>query len=313
MPHNKAAWLKDAKSPLTIDDAPEPRPGLGEVVVKNHAVAVNPVDWKIQTYDIFVPSYPTILGVDFAGIVETVGEGATRFVKGQRVIGQGSTAVTGNPANAAYHLYSSTFEILVAPIPDSLSYEDAVVLPLALSTASVGLYAKSHQALPFPTLSPKESGKTVLIWGGASSVGATAVQLAAASGVKVVTTASPKNFELVQSLGAAAVLDYTSPSVVDDVVSALRQAAGTFVGAYDAIATTETLELIGKIAEKAGAAPVLVASVAPADNNIQGVDLRPLFAPTIALTTKMSERLYGIISCLRHWNRVNFDVCLLQW
>jgi NADPH:quinone reductase-like Zn-dependent oxidoreductase len=71
-------------------------------------------------------------------------------------------------------------------------------------------------------MEPKENGKTVLIWGGASSVGACAIQLAAASGATVLTTASPANHDFVKSLGADHVFDYRSPTVMDDAASVLK-------------------------------------------------------------------------------------------
>lgn len=84
---NKAAWLKSAKAnPLEVDDAPSYKPAKGEVLVKNHAVAINPVDWKIQDYDFFVEKYPVILGEDVAGEVIEVGEGVDQFKVGDRVV-----------------------------------------------------------------------------------------------------------------------------------------------------------------------------------------------------------------------------------
>jgi NADPH:quinone reductase-like Zn-dependent oxidoreductase len=61
---NKAAWLTEAKqNPLKVDDAPMPSPGADEVVIKNKALAVNPVDWKIQDYGLFIQNFPNVLGM----------------------------------------------------------------------------------------------------------------------------------------------------------------------------------------------------------------------------------------------------------
>ena len=62
-----------------------PKPGLGEILVKIHATALNPVDWKIRAFNFLVETYPAILGRDAAGTVEEVGEGVTGFAKGDRV------------------------------------------------------------------------------------------------------------------------------------------------------------------------------------------------------------------------------------
>lgn len=165
---------------------------------------------------------------------------------------------TGDTASAAFQLYSKTFEILVSPIPDSLSFEEATVLPLAISTASAGLYQKTHLALPYPSTNPQPTGQTLLVWGGSSSVGATAIQLAAASGLKVVATASSKNHDFVKSLGAAAVIDYNSSNVVDEILAAIEQQGGKFAGAYDAISEPGSLKHIGAVTDKLGPSPVAV-------------------------------------------------------
>lgn len=107
-------------------------------------------------------------------------------------------------------------------IPDKVSYEEATVLPLALLTASAGLYAKDQLALPYPTTHPEPTNQTVIIWGGSTSVGCAAIQLAAASGYDVLTTCSPRNFELCKRLGASKVYDYNSPTVAQDIITALK-------------------------------------------------------------------------------------------
>ena len=96
------------------------------------------------------------------------------------------------------------------------------MIPLGLSTAACGLFQKDYLALQYPTVSPKATGKTVIIWSGASSVGSNAIQLAVAVGYEVFTTSSPKNFPLVKSLGAAQAFDYNSPTVVADIIAALK-------------------------------------------------------------------------------------------
>jgi NADPH:quinone reductase-like Zn-dependent oxidoreductase len=79
-----------------------------------------------------------------------------------------------------------------------------------------------------PTASPQPTGQTLLVWGGSTSVGSNAIQLALAAGYEVITTASPKNFDYVRRLGATKVFDYRSKTVVEDVIGALRnkQSAG---------------------------------------------------------------------------------------
>lgn len=86
-PQNQAAWLHEAGTALKVGEAPLPTAGPGEIIVKNAAVAVAPLDNHIQDIGIFVQQWPSTLGSDVAGEVYEVGEGVTRFKKGDRVIG----------------------------------------------------------------------------------------------------------------------------------------------------------------------------------------------------------------------------------
>jgi NADPH:quinone reductase-like Zn-dependent oxidoreductase len=154
-----------------------------------------------------------------------------------------------NPANSAFQTYTVALDTLTSPIPESLSFEKGVVLPLAVSTACSGLYPKNLLNLPLPSATkPEKNGKTILIWGGASSVGATAIQLAAASGATIITTASPANHDLVKSLGADFVFDYKSSAVVEDIVEVLERAE--FVGIYDAIGEEKSFEAESAILDR---------------------------------------------------------------
>lgn len=149
-----------------------------------------------------------------------------------------------------------TNAITTAPIPDSLPYEQAVVLPLSISTAAAGLYQKGFLELPYPLADAKPSGKTILIWGGSSSVGSSAIQLAVASGLEVVSTSSKKNIEYVKSLGAKHVFDHSDSKVVEDITAILK---GTdFVGAYDAISLPETLAPTVEIVHHIGGGQIAI-------------------------------------------------------
>ncbi|KAJ4293995.1 hypothetical protein N0V90_007684 [Kalmusia sp. IMI 367209] len=239
MLENKAAWILEAKAKLTVKEAPMPRAGKGEVVVRNHAVAINPIEWKIQQYGVMVKTYPNILGCDTAGVVHEVGEGVTHVDKGDRVLAHHYSLLTNSPSNGAFQLYSLTTALLVQKIPDSLSYTHATVLPLALSTAANSLFNKKTLGLPYPSTNPPgPTGKSVLIWGGSSSVGACAVQFAVAAGVKVVSVASAHNVSKVKDLGAHSVFDYHLSSVTENILGALE---GTeYLGVADCISTKES-------------------------------------------------------------------------
>lgn len=132
---------------------------------------------------------------------------------------------------------------------------------MAMSTAAAGMYPASHLALELPSLNPKQSGKTLLIWGGSSSVGCCAIQLAVASGLSVVTTCSPRNFELCKKLGATEVFDHNSETVVDDLTSALGK--GPCVGVYNAISNPDIMQKTAQILKTLGGG--FIASVLPPD------------------------------------------------
>ena len=87
MPRNQAASIPSAGQSLEVTEAPYERPGLQEIVIKTQAVAINPVDWKMQDHGIFIDNYPSRFGCDVAGIVEEVGEEVKAFQIGDRVIG----------------------------------------------------------------------------------------------------------------------------------------------------------------------------------------------------------------------------------
>lgn len=82
---NQAAWLDGAAKPLRVAEAPMPSPKPDQLLIKNHALAINPVDWKIQDYGIFIQKWPVILGCDVAGEVVEVGGEVQGFKVGDRV------------------------------------------------------------------------------------------------------------------------------------------------------------------------------------------------------------------------------------
>jgi NADPH:quinone reductase-like Zn-dependent oxidoreductase len=225
---NRGAYLTAPKAkPLEVRPAPFPSPKHNEVIVRNHAVAINPTDWMKQEMGTFLYrwiKYPFIEGCDLAGEVISVGTSVTRVKAGDRVLGFATSIDKrrNDSRDGAFQLYTVVLSHLVTPIPDNVSYEEAAVLPLCIATAADGLFRKDHLALQHPTVPSRPTGKTVIVWGGSTSVGCCAVQLAVAAGYEVISTCSPKNFELVRSLGAKEVFDYSSTTIVRDVVEALK-------------------------------------------------------------------------------------------
>lgn len=228
MPANTAAWQTKPKgTPLEVKSAPYTSPQENEIVIKNGAVAINPVDWIIQDLGTMMFSWikhPFILGYDTAGEVIEIGPNVTRFKVGDRVVGHanGSDQNYNNPAYSAFQTYTVLLVNAASPIPPTLSYESAAVLPLGLSTAATGLFQKDQLALQHPSNTPTPTGKTLLIWGGSTSVGCNAIQLAVAAGYEVITTCSPKNFAYMQQLGASRAFDYNSATVIADIIRAFN-------------------------------------------------------------------------------------------
>jgi NADPH:quinone reductase-like Zn-dependent oxidoreductase len=145
----------------------------------------------------------------------------------QRCSHQSRHCTGRGPSHGAFQKFAVVPRIAVAELPYGIATSRGVVLPLGVSTAAVrprveqdrammstdmvmqaGLYQKGFLALPFPTEEPEAVDRTVLIWGGSSSVGSCAIQLAVASGLDVVVTASPRNFKYCKGLGAKQCFDY---------------------------------------------------------------------------------------------------------
>lgn len=267
---NYAAWLKEEKAQLKVEAAPFPEAGDDELVIENKAVAINPVDWKIQSNASFKIKYPTILGEDVAGKVIDVGKKLKdKYNVGDRVIAFSNVLVRGTPFGG-FQLYPTVQASTASIIPDDMTYNDAVVLPLSISTAAAGLFAEATLKLDYPeTHSARSSSRagntrepeTLLLWGGSSSVGSSVIQLAVAAGYIVVTTASPSNYSYCKALGARLVLDYHNPDIVAILIRVLRGVH--VVGAYDAIGTDVTGRQCGAVLHFIGGGKLATVGSAP--------------------------------------------------
>ncbi|PWY81626.1 zinc-binding oxidoreductase CipB [Aspergillus sclerotioniger CBS 115572] len=277
---NAAAWLTAAKAhPFEVKEAPLWKPEENEVLVRNHAVAINPVDNSLQTRAWWPMNYPTMLGQDVAGEVIAVGPNVTRFKPGDRVFGHAVGMATKRNQDNAFQAHTILQINMASELPDNIPYENAAVLPLAFSTACCGLFQDEFLKMQLPT-EPRASltGKTLLVWGGASCVGSNAIQLAVAAGYEVITTASPKNFDYVKKLGAIQVFNYSSPTVTEDLIQALQ--GKTLVGVMDCIgfsATPLCAEVVSKTEGTKFVATVQGRFPAPPE----GVSVKQVFGTTI--------------------------------
>jgi NADPH:quinone reductase-like Zn-dependent oxidoreductase len=248
-PVNKALWLPAKQSAFSVAPAPYTRPRGREVVVRTRAVALNPFDRHLQTIgSLACPwlNYPMVVGHDLAGDVVEVGEGVTRFRPGDRVLGLAGGVDKGRnrAAEGAFQTYVVLLEHMMTPLPADLGYDQASVLPLGLSTAACALFQDGFLALAPPRVQRQRRNETVIVWGGSTSVGANAIQLAVAAGYDVLTTCSPGNFEFVRGLGARQAFDYRSATVVADLVSALGQSRCAGAVAIGAGAAHACLDLV---------------------------------------------------------------------
>jgi NADPH:quinone reductase-like Zn-dependent oxidoreductase len=154
---DKGQWKE-----MKVEEIQTPKPGKGEILVEVHAVGLNPVDYKTATGGNSNWSYPHILGLDVAGIVTEMGEGVTRWKKGDRVVYHGDFNKKGG-----YAEYGVTTAHTISRIPDSVTFEEAATLPTAGYTAYQALFRKL----------PLSSIDTILIHGGAGGVGGFAILL----------------------------------------------------------------------------------------------------------------------------------------
>ncbi|KAI1460282.1 GroES-like protein [Annulohypoxylon moriforme] len=276
-PINKAVSLTEPKAyPLKIDTSPYPTAGDGEVIVKVAAAAVNPMDWYIQILgnDLFNwLQYPYVGGTDIAGTVVEVGPNVSKFKVDDRVLG-----LSGGfrPRFGGFQHYAALEVKTATHIPDDLDITEASVVPLGLATAACALYQKDFLALDYPSLSPKPNGKTLLIWAGASSVGANAIQLAVASGYEVYTTSSPKNFDFCKQLGAARVFDYHSPTITQDLIEAFR--GKTSAGGFAVHQGSD--KIVFEVVAKSQGSKFVACAVNPTDVP-EGIQAKMVFAGTL--------------------------------
>jgi NADPH:quinone reductase-like Zn-dependent oxidoreductase len=187
---------------LRLVDVPKPEPKAGEVLVSIRAASVNSADVRLLRgkpfiirlagYGLFKPKH-TILGGDIAGQVEAVGSGVTTFKPGDAVYGDLSNHGMGGFAE-----YAAVPEAALAPMPTSLSFEEAAAMPLAGITALQAVRDKGQV----------RAGECAAVYGASGGVGTFAVQIAHALGAKVTAIASAGKLEMLRGLGASRVIDY---------------------------------------------------------------------------------------------------------
>jgi len=190
---------------LRYEEIEKPVPAAAEVLIKVCAASVNPYDWHLMRG---TPRFvrlasglrkpkSTSIGADVAGVIESVGPGVAHLKPGDNVFGL---------ARGAFAEFACASESALALKPDNLTFIQAASVPIAALTALQGLRDKGQ-------LQP---GQHVLIHGASGGVGTFAVQIAKALGAHVTAVCGTRNIEMLRSLGADRVLDYTCQDFADD-------------------------------------------------------------------------------------------------
>jgi len=183
---------------LELQEIPKPTPAESEVLIRIHAASVNPYDWHfLRGHPSFIrlfiglrnPKSPR-LGADVAGVIELVGSKIQTLKPGDAVFGA---------AKGSFAEYACATPSQLALKPSDISFEQAACLPIAGITALQGLRDKAKV----------QAGQNVLINGAAGGVGTFAVQIAKSYGARVTGVCSTRNIEMVRSIGADEVIDYT--------------------------------------------------------------------------------------------------------
>ena len=253
---------------LVLEDAPDPVPGAGEVLVAIKAASVNAADWKVRSGKSPVAlKFPHILGRDFSGVVEAAGPGAD-LEPGTEVY-----AVCPRDLEGGYAEKIAIGAQYLARKPKNLSHVQAAAIGLAALTALVTIE---------DTLNLKR-GEKILIQGGAGGVAGMAIQLAHHLGAEVVTTARAENHAYVRSLGAHQIIDYTK----EDPATLL----GDCDAAFDTVGGACTAQCFAALKPGGRAAFIAAGASAPVSPRDDVTALRPAVGRSRALMDRVTAHV----------------------
>ncbi|KAI8246266.1 hypothetical protein K4K56_011178 [Colletotrichum sp. SAR 10_98] len=238
---------------------------------------------NVQSFDGNAFGDGAVLGCDFVGTVEERGDQVNKLKKGDTIAG----LIWGGEIKGigGYSEYTVADNDISFRVPKNISLEEAATLPLASMTSWLALFSKDCLAIP------RDGGKdtSVLIWGGSSSVGLYAIQIAALHGFKVITTCSPRHFDLVKSLGAKHAFDYHD----DDVVESIKQAAPGLKYVFDTIGNKSSSGLASRAIDESGG----LCTVRPGKANTEDVTKQTKVTDVLVWTAFLKDHRYGSF----HW------------
>lgn len=236
----KAFALESRDKPARLMDIPKPEVGPDQVRVAVRAASVNGFDvWQASgmAFGMMEHALPTVVGRDFAGVVDAVGSDVDDFAVGDEVFG--FIPATPPLKTGAFAEYlAGGRELVLARKPGQLDFPEAAALPLAGSAALDLLEAIDGQ-----------EGDVVLIVGATGGVGTLAVQLAARRGLSVIATARPDEDEFLRELGAAETIDYSAGSVADQLRSRHPEGVAALI---DVVDRNEALAEVASVVRSGG-------------------------------------------------------------
>jgi NADPH:quinone reductase len=290
-PEVKAVLLDKPGRPATlrIGELNDPMPTEEEVLVRVRAASLNPVDYKVAAIGSERWSFPHVLGVDAAGVIEKVGAKVKDWRPGDRVFYHATWRRPGTYAEL-HTVPGHT----IAEIPGSVNDVGAAAIPCAGLTAYSSLYRRLHC----------KSGDLVLVHSGSGGVGGFAIQLAKRVGATVVATCSAANVDYVRGLGADEVIDYRT----EDVFKRAQEIAGPrlFDGIIDTIGPRNGVDNLRLLAPEGGVAFIagipdltgidsLPYSIAIHDIGLGGVLVAPEFRRQQEDLAKMAAEMIRLV------------------
>ncbi len=259
----KASLVRDRLKPVLREDY---------LLIKTHAIALNPTDWKHAD---LTQKPGVLLGCDYAGVVEDVGPKVTKaFKRGDRVMGIVHGGNSIQPEDGAFAEYILAKGDIQAHIPDNMSFEEAATLGVGITTVGQALY----QVLQLPLPSDEgviqdghTGGPPVLIYGGSTATGIIALQCARLSSFVPITTCSPQNFDLVTSFGAGQAFDYGD----EDAAEAIRESTDEKIQhCLDTISLAWTAKFCASSMSSDGGKLVTLHPMRPPSSEIECVDIK---------------------------------------